>query len=125
MHVIDGQALADGCALLEYLVSSLVWKYNALVTQNNLAIGDQTDRCCWLQIERAIKDGIDVRGMFYWTLIDNFEWAEGYDIRFGLYEWNPDGSQKRTFRGNFDKAVQAFSSMHTTMAEALSARQPL
>ena len=112
------------CALLKYLISSLVWTYNA--TKNKLAIGGQTDgQMLWFQIERAIKDGIDVRGMFYWTLIDNFEWAEGYDIRFGLYEWNPDGSQKRTFRGDFGKAVQAFSSMHTTMAEALSARQPL
>lgn len=75
------------------------------------------------QIVRAIKDGIDVRGMFYWTLIDNFEWAEGYDIRFGLYEWNPDGTQKRTFRGDFNLAVEAFASMHKTMADAKSAKQ--
>jgi len=77
-----------------------------------------------LQIEKAIKEGIDVRGMFYWTLIDNFEWAEGYDIRFGLYEWNPDGTQKRTFRGDFDVAVKAFSSMHTLMASAVKAKKP-
>lgn len=74
------------------------------------------------QIEKAIKEGIDVRGMFYWTLIDNFEWAEGYDIRFGLYEWNPDSTQKRIFRGDFDVAVKAFSSMHTLMASAVKAR---
>jgi len=77
-----------------------------------------------LQIEKAIKEGIDVRGMFYWTLIDNFEWAEGYDIRFGLYEWNPDGTQKRTFRGDFDVAVEACSSMHTLMASAVKAKKP-
>ncbi len=77
--------------------------------------------CTIVQIERAIKDGIDVRGMFYWTLIDNFEWAEGYDIRFGLYEWNPDGTQKRTFRGDFDKTVDAFSSMQKVMADAVKA----
>ena len=76
-----------------------------------------------LQIVRAIKDGIDVRGMFYWTLIDNFEWAEGYDIRFGLYVWNPDGTQKRTFRGDFNLAVEAFSSMHKNMADAKNAKQ--
>lgn len=36
------------------------------------------------QLARAIQDGVDIRGYFHWTLLDNFEWSEGYKHRLGL-----------------------------------------
>ncbi|MCL7986556.1 GH1 family beta-glucosidase [Sphingobacterium sp. lm-10] len=36
------------------------------------------------QMYRAKQDGVDIRGYFFWTFLDNFEWAEGYHPRFGL-----------------------------------------
>jgi beta-glucosidase len=45
----------------------------------------------------AIDHGVDVRGFFYWSLMDNFEWAWGYDKRFGIVRVDYD-TQQRTVK---------------------------
>jgi beta-glucosidase len=44
---------------------------------------------------QAIDDGVDLRGYFVWSLLDNFEWAYGYSKRFGLVHVDYD-TQRRT-----------------------------
>ena len=42
-------------------------------------------RTCVQSIARAIEDGVDVRGLYVWSLLDNLEWDLGYSVRFGLF----------------------------------------
>jgi beta-glucosidase len=51
------------------------------------------DDCCRITAE-AIDDGVDVRGFFHWTGVDNYEWSHGFDVAFGLIDRDrtPKGS---------------------------------
>jgi beta-glucosidase len=48
-----------------------------------------------VSLHRAIQAGAPVKGYFHWTLVDNFEWSEGYTLRFGLIHLDV-ATQKRT-----------------------------
>ncbi len=59
------------------------------VTESGIAAADDSDRQRFLkdvlpEVRRAIEEGADVRGFFHWTSLDNFEWAHGYEMKFGL-----------------------------------------
>ena len=59
------------------------------VTENGIATSDDAVRQRYLpdvleQVRLAVEDGVDVRGYFHWTNMDNFEWARGYGAKFGL-----------------------------------------
>jgi beta-glucosidase len=41
------------------------------------------------QMRKLLADGVDLRGYFHWSLTDNFEWNEGWHLRFGLIELDP------------------------------------
>lgn len=70
------------------------------ITENGLA--DQADEkrerfikehLAW--VHRAITEGADVRGYFYWSLLDNFEWDKGFWPRFGLVEVDYETLERR------------------------------
>jgi len=51
------------------------------------------------ELHGLIEQGHDVRGYLHWTLTDNFEWNEGWKLRFGLVELDPE-TQRRTMRSS-------------------------
>ena len=59
------------------------------VTENGIGTTDDAQRIAYVRraldgVVRCLRDGIDVRGYFYWSLLDNFEWLFGYGPQFGL-----------------------------------------
>ena len=71
------------------------------ITENGIDDRDQDDwrRDKWIReylkmVSLAIEDGYDVRGFYYWSLTDNFEWDMGWKPKFGLYSVNFDSPRK-------------------------------
>jgi beta-glucosidase len=70
------------------------------ITENG--VPDRTDRIRpWLlvqavrRMQELLEAGYDLCGYFHWTLVDNFEWTEGWRLRFGLYELDPATQLRR------------------------------
>jgi beta-glucosidase len=76
-----------------------IWNVKEMyITENGASSTDQvapdghvydTDRVMYLrnylsQLHRAIAEGVPVKGYFVWSLLDNYEWADGYEKRFGI-----------------------------------------
>jgi beta-glucosidase len=80
-------------------------KYNkpVYITENGLADSKDTRREKFIKdhlfhVHNAIRQGVDVRGYLYWSLIDNFEWTEGFAPRFGLIEIDREDLLRRKVR---------------------------
>ncbi|MDF7774805.1 family 1 glycosylhydrolase [Sphingomonas sp. AOB5] len=61
------------------------------VTESGIGTDDDSRRIAWLdasmaELERCMADGIKVHSYIYWSLLDNFEWTQGYGQRFGLVD---------------------------------------
>ena len=75
------------------------------VTENGLADDSDSVRPLFIKrylyaLNQALRERIDVRGYFYWSLMDNFEWAEGYSMKFGLYEVDLETQDRRLREGS-------------------------
>jgi len=79
------------------------FKKPIFITENGVADMHDQHRRWWIEesivaMERALSEGVDLRGYFHWSLLDNFEWAEGWWPKFGLVEVDRKNDMKRTIR---------------------------
>ncbi len=79
------------------------FKKPIFVTENGLADERDEHRRWWIEetivaMEKALSEGVDLRGYFHWSLLDNFEWKYGWWPAFGLIEVDRANGMKRTVR---------------------------
>ena len=77
-----------------------------IITENGVEDAKDTLRPRYLiehlhQIWRQVNENVPIRGYFHWTLVDNFEWDYGWNLRFGLWELDTE-SQARSKRPSAD-----------------------
>ena len=91
-------------------LAASLWKVKEIfITENGASAADESAadgavydldrimylRNCLMHLQRATAEGVPVRGYFLWSLLDNFEWADGYATRFGVVHVDY-ATQKRT-----------------------------
>ncbi len=94
------------------------YKKPIFITENGLADSKDEYRRWWIEeslvaMEKAISEGVDLRGYFHWSLLDNFEWAYGWWPKFGLVSVDREKGMKRTIRPSaawFAKKIARFQS---------------
>jgi len=122
----------------------LVWlhrRYGGLplyITENGIALYDQVEadgavhdgeRIAYLRdhfaaARRAMADGVDLRGYFVWSLLDNLEWACGYSKRFGLIHCDFK-TQRRTIKDSGHWYARWIANGGWEQAGTLSASEPI
>lgn len=79
------------------------YKKPIYITENGIADAKDEMRAKYIidhlaAVHRAITEGADVQGYLHWSLLDNFEWAEGYEMKFGLVEVDRKNNLNRKVR---------------------------
>ncbi len=79
------------------------FKKPIFITEGGLADAKDEHRRWWIEettvaMERALSEGVDLRGYFQWSLLDNFEWSFGWWPKFGLVNVDRKHGMKRTIR---------------------------
>jgi beta-glucosidase len=88
--------------LAHFLKAYTRYRLPILITENGLPTNRDDDRWTFMflhlwQVARAVNEGVPVVGYMHWSLLDNYEWADGFKARFGMIEVDY-ATQRRTIR---------------------------
>lgn len=90
-------------AIYDVLIEAKRYSVPLYVSEAGIADGQDQWRGGYIEglvrgTHQAIEDGADVRGFFYWSLLDNYEFKEGFTMKFGLVQVDHEGDRTRTVR---------------------------
>ena len=93
-------------------IIEIVWKrykIPIIITENGVADGEDKIRPEYIMktlesLSIAVSEGVKLKGYFHWSLMDNFEWLDGFGPRFGLYH-----TDFRTFKRTLRKSGELYS----------------
>lgn len=102
---------------IRYVVNWVYEKYRRpiIITENGMADAEDTRRKDYLltylrELHKAIsEDGVPVKGYFHWSLLDNYEWARGFKMKFGLFKVDYETKKRAP-----TKAVPLYKEIATT-----------
>jgi beta-glucosidase len=82
---------ADGLGLVLARLQQMLPGTPLLVAEYGIGTDDDAMRADYLErglqvTSDAIASGVDVRGFFHWTAVDNYEWLHGFDVKFGIID---------------------------------------
>jgi len=82
---------SEGLPLVLHRLAEEVPEKPLLVCEHGIGTSDDGWRMSFLReslgfVEQAVADGIDLRGFFHWTAVDNYEWLHGFEVPFGLFD---------------------------------------
>jgi beta-glucosidase len=124
-HDIDGFGLSDLGWEIHPRGLEKVLRYASrlnvplIITENGIATRNPQKKIAFMRkhvdaVERSVGNGVDVKGYFYWSLIDNYEWLEGLDARFGLYRVDFKTMRRKptSAAAYYSYLIQSRSSLH-------------
>ena len=88
---------------LEHVLRTVAQSFHGdlIVTENGIATADDTRRVAFIEqaltgVQNCLADGLPIKGYFYWSLMDNFEWQKGFAMQFGLIAVDRANNQTRS-----------------------------